>query len=350
MKVKKKINTNTIRIIFFISFIVLIFGIFLNLPRILIPFGIAYILSLMLRPVRISFYSESIKKKVTAWLSVFVMVFVFSYPIVKGIDTISTETNKIEYYLPKLENYLRVKYRYVKREVKERFNYEIATNPVDKLIEFGQSSTRNIFIYLPSLLGSLLEWGFMIPLFLFFILKDGRRLRQNFLKITPNSIVERAYYLFYQFNTKFGDYIFAKFIEAAIVGIVITIGLAIIDFPFAFLLGITAAVTNILPYIGPILGFLPAIVVGLADQNPDTTLGAMILLYIIANTIDLALVFPLLVSKIVNLHPILVVVSVILGSQFAGIVGMIISIPMAAFFKLLFEEIYRELYTNPNSN
>tara|TARA_B100001971_G_scaffold214585_1_gene252888 strand:- start:94097 stop:95146 length:1050 start_codon:yes stop_codon:yes gene_type:complete len=349
MKVKK-ININTIRLTFFICFILIIIGVLFNLPRILIPFGIAYILSLMLRPVRISFYSKSIKQKIFAWASLIFILFSFSYPVVKGVNTISSETSKIEYYLPRLENYLRVKYRYVRKEVKERFNYEITTNPVDKLVEFGQTSTQKIFIYLPGILGSLLEWGFMIPLFLFFIIKDGKKMRIQFLKLTPNNIVERAYYLFYQFNTKFGDYIFAKFIEAAIVGIVITIGLAVIDFPFAFLLGITAAVTNILPYVGPIIGFLPALIVGLVDQNPDTTLGAMILLYVIANTIDLALVFPLLVSKIVNLHPILVVVSVILGSQFAGIIGMIISIPLAAFLKLLFQEVYRELYTNPSSN
>ena len=164
------------------------------------------------------------------------------------------------------------------------------------------------------------------------------------LKIVPNSFVEKTYYLYHQFNTKFGDYIFAKFIEAAIVGIVITTGLLLIGFPFAFLLGLIAAITNILPYIGPILGFLPALVVGLADQNPNTTLGAMVLLYLIANIIDLALVFPLLVSKIVNLHPMIVVVSVIIGSQFAGVVGMIVSIPLAAFLKLLFQEFYAELY------
>ena len=169
-------------------------------------------------------------------------------------------------------------------------------------------------------------------------------MRLQFLRIVPNNIVERAYYLYYQFNTKFGDYIFAKALEAVIVGTIITTGLLIIDFPFAFLLGIVAGVTNILPYIGPLLGFLPALIIGLVDQNPDTTLGAMLMLYLIANIFDLAFVFPVLVSKIVNLHPIIVVVSVILGSQFGGIIGMIISIPMAAFIKLLFEELYLELY------
>ena len=329
---------------FFIVSVIAILSIFLNLPRVMIPFGIAYIISLMLRPVQKSLFSVDLRKKSMSIIMVIGFLFIFSYPVVKAIKTIGEESHRIEYYLPKLENYLRTKYVYIQTEVKQRFNYDIETNPVDKLIEFGQEYTKQLFVVLPQIIGSLLEWGLMIPLFLFFILKDERKLRFQFIQIVPNNIVERAYYLYHQFNTKFGDYIFAKAIEAAIVGTIITTGLLIIGYPFAFLLGILAGITNILPYIGPILGFVPALVVGLVDQNPNTTLGAMFVLYLVANIIDLAFVFPLLVSKIVNLHPIIVVISVILGSQFGGVVGMIISIPMAAFIKLLFQEIYLELY------
>lgn len=346
----KSYKGNKYRLIFFVTIMILTFGFFFNLSRIMIPFGIAYIFSLMIQPLRRSLYSVSLRKKTISILMAMGIGFMFFYPVVKGIKTISDEAHKIEYYLPKLERYLREKYATFSSEVETRFNYEIEVNPVDKLVEFGQMSTKSILTYLPIVVTSLLEWGFIIPLFLFFILRDGRKVRYQFLKIVPNNIVERTYFLFHQFNTKFGDYIFAKFIEAAIVGTVITTGLLIIGYPFAFLLGIVAAITNILPYIGPIVGFLPAVIIGLVDQNPNTTMGAMVLLYVIANVIDLALVFPILVSKIVNLHPMVVVVSVILGSQFAGIVGMIISIPMAAFFKLLFIELYNELYSNTYSS
>lgn len=310
----------------------------------MIPFGIAYILSLMLKPIQKMLFSVSLRRKVSAIILLFSMFFLFSYPVIKGAKTISEESHKIEYYAPKLESYLRHKYSLITQEVKERFSYEITVNPIDKLIEVGQESTKSFFIYFPKFLGAALEWGLIIPLFLFFILKDERKFRFIFLKIVPNSFVEKAYFLYHQFNTKFGDYIFAKFIEALIVGTIITTGLLVIGYPFAFILGFIAAVTNILPYIGPILGFLPAIVIGLVDQNPNTTLSAMVALYVIANVIDLALVFPLLVSKIVNLHPMVVVVSVIFGSQLAGVGGMIVSIPLAAFIKLLFQEIYLELY------
>ena len=337
---------NKAQLIFFLVCVSLVGFSLFTMSRILIPFGIAYILTLILQPLKRSLYSVNFKRKVLAIIMAIVVSFAFIYPVVQGINTITDEAHKIEYYVPKLENYLRTKYRMFKIDVKQRFSYEIEINPVDKLVEYGQESTKTVLVYLPYILTSLLEWGFIIPLFLFFILKEGKLIRFKFIKIIPNNIVERAYYLFHQFNRKFGDYIFAKFIEAVIVGSVITTGLVIIGYPFAFLLGVVAAITNILPYIGPFIGFAPALIIGLVDQNPNTTLGAMVILYIVANVIDLALVFPLLVSKIVNLHPLIVVMSVIIGSQFAGVVGMIISIPLAAFFQLFIRQVYLEIYTS----
>jgi putative permease len=178
----------------------------------------------------------------------------------------------------------------------------------------------------------------------FFLLRDSRELRRNFLKITPNTFFERFYFLYYQFLKKLGDYIFAKFIEASIVLIIITSGLLILNIKFAFLLGLIAGITNIIPYVGPFIGAIPAVVFGIAEYGWGASFGGIVILYLVANTIDLSLVFPLLVSKIVDLHPVLVVLSVILGSQFMGIIGMVISIPMAAALKLISIEIHNEIY------
>lgn len=341
----KTLKSDSVKIFIIICFAAIFVASLVNFNRILIPFAIAYILSLMIRPFQKMFYSVTFHRKIMAIVLLLSFGFVFSYPIVQGARAIVEESDKLEYYLPKLELYLRKKYSIFRSEVQDKFNYKIDSNPVDSLLEFGQESTKAIVVALPKYVASFLEWGLMLPLFLFFILKDERATRFKLLKLVPNPIVERTYYLYYQFNTKFGDYIFAKFIEATILGSIVTTGLLIIDYPFAFLLGIVAAITNILPYIGPIIGYLPALVVGLVDQNPHSSLGAMTLLYLIANIIDLALVFPVLVSKIVNLHPVVVVVSVIIGSQFGGVVGMLISIPFAAFLKLLIREIYTEAYT-----
>jgi putative permease len=321
-----------------------------SLPRLMVPVGIAYVFALILKPYINSLRCSGVKQRALSLLLMCGILVLFAYPFANGIVSIADEWDRVEEYLPKLESYLQTKYAAIQVEVEQRFNYKIDFNPVDQSIEFIQANMKSLVVYIPTLFSSALEWGFLIPLFLFFIIRDGKNMTRSFLKIVPNSVVEKLYYLSHQFNTKFGDYIFAKFIEAGILGTIITTGLLIMGFPFAFLLGVLAAVTNILPYIGPILGYVPALIIALVDQSPDTQLGAMTLLYVVANVIDLALIFPILVSRIVNLHPIIVVVSVILGSQLMGFAGMIISIPLAAFFKLLIIELYKEYFANPDVN
>lgn len=313
-------------------------------PRISLPLGIAYILSLILRPLKNALVGATAHKRVVILAATIIGIFAFSYPFFKIVPDFKNKVDQIEEYVPRIEDYAREKFDGFKNTIKTYSGYELDIDPVDSILINAEKSIRNVIIYVPQLIGSIFEWAILIPLFVFFILKDGRSLMGLFLKVTPNPIVEKVYYLTNQFNRKFGDYILAKFIEATIVGAVITVGLLIMDYPFAFLLGIIAAITNILPYVGPILGYVPALLIGLVDQNPNTTLGAMTLLYTIANAIDLVLVFPLLVSKVVNLHPVIVMTSVVIGSQFGGIIGMVVSIPVAAFFKLLFSEVYKEIY------
>jgi putative permease len=195
----------------------------------------------------------------------------------------------------------------------------------------------------PNYLSHFFEWMLLVPLFLYFFFIESGRFRNKFLESVPNPIFEKSYVLFSQFNNKFGEYIIAKFIEATILGTVVTLGLLAINYPYSFVLGFFAGITNILPYIGPVLGLIPAILIGFLSHDPQISMLGMFLVFAIANIIDMILVFPLLVSKIVNLHPIVVVVSIIVGSQMGGIVGMIVIIPFIAFFKLLFQEIYKDL-------
>src|SRR5690606_22051376 len=194
---------------------------------------------------------------------------------------------------------------------------------IGKVETHGTEFIGNITKYV----SSLFEWILLVPLFLYFFFMESRDFSRKFLEAIPNPIFEKTYVLFSQFNTKFGEYIIAKFIEATILGTIVTLGLLVIGFPYPFIIGFFAGVTNILPYIGPIIGFIPALLIALMSKDPEISMLGMVLVFTIANLIDMILVFPLLVSKIVNLHPIVVVVSIIVGSQLGGIVGMIVIIP-----------------------
>jgi putative permease len=340
----QKSTKERIRLALFFTFLFFLGVMLLALPRVSIPLMVAYIIYLITYP-GVPALEKLGMGKLTAVITVFFSLLFFTiYPFAKAVPTITNEVENIQSYIPKIEKYLKTNYDSLKIEIYERSGFEIEDKYIFEGVEYGRKKTTDLLLSIPKFLASLLEWIFLIPLFVFFLLKDGESFKRIMLGLTPNSIFEKFYQLSHQFNKQLGDYIFAKFVEASIVGVIITSGLLILDVRFALLLGIIAAFTNIIPYLGPILGFVPALLFALAEYGASATLGGVVILYLIANAIDMVLVFPILVSKIVDLHPILVVMSVILGSQYFGVIGMVVSIPVAAAFKLIVEEIYHEVY------
>ena len=315
-------------------------------PRLTLPFGFAYIMYLMARPFTLKLTIGSRKQRLAYFIVMFIGISFMFFPLFATLYNVDTDFSALSSQLPEVERILNEKFFKVKVWVFEKYGYRLNVDPVKFIVSKLESQGSILLSHIPDYLSALFEWLLLVPMFLYFFFMESQRFSRKFLEGVPNSIFEKSYVLFSQFNTKFGEYIIAKFIEATILGSIVTLGLLLVGFPYPFILGFIAGITNILPYIGPIIGFIPAFFVALLSKDPNVTMFAMVFVYLIANLIDMVLVFPLLVSKIVNLHPIVVVVSIIIGSQLAGIVGMIVIIPFIAFFKLLFKEIYKDLSVN----
>lgn len=346
MQIKTSGTKETYKLIFFILIIVTIFSCLFFLPRLTVPLIISYVLFLILTPVMQKLIKLGLGRTLSAALILLGLMFSSTYPIFKIIPIITNEANNIQNYAPKVESYLKYEYSKLKIKIAKKTGYDLPDSYVVDGIVKIRSTISTLLITLPNLLSRLLEWFFVIPLFVFFLLKDFTSFRKKFVALAPNKYFEKLYTVTHQFNEQLGGYILAKFIEATILGAIITTGLLIMDVRFALIFGVLAAVTNVIPYLGPVLGTVPVLIFGLVEYGPGTTFGALAILYMVANAIDIAIVFPILVSKIVDLHPVIVVVSVIVGSQFMGVVGMIISIPVAAACKLIFIEFFGELYSS----
>jgi putative permease len=326
---------------FFLLFASIAFA--LLFPRLTLPFGFAYIVFLMSKPLT-GLLTTGSKKQRFFFFSLLIIGVCFSlFPLFAAFYNIGTDFSKFTNQLPELEKQLQDKFFIFKVYLFEKFGYRLNVEPVSFIVKKLESNGTKLLSQIPDYLSSFFEWLLLVPMFLYFFFFQSKRFSNNFMRSIPNSIFEKTYVLFSQFNTKFGEYIIAKFIEATILGTLVTIGLLVVGFPYAFVLGFIAGVTNILPYIGPVLGIIPAVLVVFLNMDSDVSLLGMGVVFLVANLIDMVLVFPLLVSKVVNLNPIIVVVSVIVGGQLAGVVGMIVIIPFIAFFKLLFQEIYKDL-------
>ena len=329
-----------------VLFFVLLFaaiGFAILFPRLTLPFGFSYIVYLMTKPLTALVTTGSRRQRVF-FFSLLILGVCFSlFPLFAAFYNIDTDFSKFSSQLPIIQKTLQDKYFVFKVYVFEKFGYRLNIDPVTFMVKKMETNGALLLDQIPVYLSSFFEWMLLVPMFLYFFFFQSKKFGRKFMAAIPNSIFEKTYVLFSQFNTKFGEYIIAKFIEATILGTLVTVGLLIIGFPYPFILGFVAGITNILPYIGPVIGVVPALLVSLLSQDPNISMLGMAIIYLAANLIDMILVFPLLVSKVVDLNPIIVVVSVIVGGQVGGVVGMIVIIPFIAFFKLLFEEIYKDL-------
>ncbi|MBX2987972.1 MAG: AI-2E family transporter [Bdellovibrionaceae bacterium] len=202
---------------------------------------------------------------------------------------------------------------------------------------------HRIFEGLPNYVSDSLTVLFLAPFLCFFMLLDGRSLVRQLLAIVPNHYFELVMNLQHEISFQMGGFIRARLLESLIVGVLVAAGLMIMDFKYALVLALFAAVLNLIPYVGPVIGALPAYLLAFLGGATSGEFLALTVIYGGAQVIDAALILPILVAKIVNLHPVTVVLSIMIGSQLMGVLGMIISIPVTSALKVTLSALYQHL-------
>jgi len=185
----------------------------------------------------------------------------------------------------------------------------------------------------------------LVPLIVFFFLKDGHLINRQLLRLIPNRYFEMFVLLFYKIMNALQLYIRGQLIDATAVGILTSLGLAVLGFPYALVIGLIAGVGNLIPYLGPILGFIPALLVIIVTPEWFGVWEALtvVSVFVTVQLIENMVIYPLAVGKSVELHPLIVFLGIVVGGQLGGIVGMIIAIPLIAILKVSVETVYEYL-------
>jgi predicted PurR-regulated permease PerM len=203
--------------------------------------------------------------------------------------------------------------------------------------------TEGFFQKLPAIVSNSLTVLILTPFLAFFMLLDGRDFIRSLLTLVPNNVFELALNLNAQVMSQISGFIRARVVEGLLIAVIIWAGLLFLDFPYSLLLASFAGIINIIPYVGPLLGAIPAVIIHLTNSGSSQDLIWLLAIYGGAQVIDTALIVPFIVAKIVDLHPVVVVLVVIIGAQTMGILGMIISIPLFSALKVSFSAIYRHM-------
>jgi predicted PurR-regulated permease PerM len=138
-------------------------------------------------------------------------------------------------------------------------------------------------------------------------------------------------------NRVFSGYIRGQSTDAAIVGVLVSFALLIAGIPYAVVIGILTGLGNLVPYVGPVVGFGSLIIVCLAEGSiRHLVVGGIILAAVMF--IDGNIINPRMLSSNVEVHPVLVIIALLEGGNIGGVVGMLIAVPVAGLLKLQFEK------------
>jgi len=254
--------------------------------------------------------------------------------LVNQMETISNNLSqeKITIMASQFEEYLHHYIPFVK-------NIDINKNITEFLTKIVYSGINNISLILTSIF-SVVALIIIIPFMTFFILKDTKQIFKGLVNIMPNRYFEMSYWVLIKTGEQLGRFVRGWILDAVLVGSMVAIALSILGVQNSISIGFVAGIGHLIPYFGPLIGGVPAIIISLIQFGDFTMLPSILVAFLLIYTFDNGFVQPNIFSKSTDIHPLFIIVLIIMGNQFLGVIGMLLAVPIATVAKTAAWEIY----------
>ena len=339
----KRINiaVHIARLAFFSLIFLLIFFIFYGIKELIIPITIAFLLSLMLNPFVFFFESLGIPRLISVILTLLGLALVIYIGIYLILPLILEQFYKINEFikyvinnLPELIEKLKQKYDYLPLDnpdfIQNNFKwiFDLIVNPIKAI---------PVFDVLPN----LITFAIITPVLLFIFMLEGDAIYQYLMSLVPNRFFEMTLMITYNIRNRITSYLKGLLIQIFILAIILIPGLMIIGLPYGIILGAFGALINIVPYVGPVLGFVPIVTVALISDISLVPLS--VLIFGIAQLVDNVFTQPVILARSVNVHPVIAILALITFQKWLGIIGMVLAIPLAGIIIMTIQTMYKSL-------
>lgn len=217
---------------------------------------------------------------------------------------------------------------------------ELITNLQFYLNDLIKKLPNYLFHYSKNIAG-FLSFFVIVPVMSFFILKDMYFFKKSLFKLVPNRYFEISIILFNRINESISTYLKTLFMEVMIVGGLTAIVLTIMGVKYGILIGLVAGLFNIVPYLGPFSAALFACLSVLLTGKPVSMMLYTILGMWGVQIIDNNIIFPLVMAKGTEIHPLYVFLTAIAGGLSFGFIGMILALPSLYLIRGIIQVLYQ---------
>ena len=334
---------NTQTIYFFIVGVLLAVIFFYFSRRVLTPFFIAFALAYLLDPVTDRLESLRISRTFAVLV---LMAGVFS--LVTGIGLLIFPLLKLqaEHLVSNLPNYIAIMQEWMHPLLGVVGEPEKIQGILNReLLKIGELPLKVISSITSILWGSVaglfsfilfLANLVIIPVVMFYLLRDYDLINKKMLSFVPARTREQVLSLIKEIDGVLADFVRGQLMVGLIMAGLYSIGLFFCGTPMSLFIGLLAGLASLVPYLGLVFGFVPAAILTFMQTQDWVLVFGVAGVFAVVQGLEGMIITPRIVGEKIGLHPVAIILAVLLGAEFFGLVGVIVSVPVAAALNVLF--------------
>jgi predicted PurR-regulated permease PerM len=340
----------TLKKLFFLIVIISFILIVIYLSRaILLPFILAFFLAYALNPI-VEFLEKRGARRDFAILTIYGSLFIIGVLILeilipRLIRDLTALIQKLPLILKDLQG--------IQSQINRMLNHwQLPFDPQIMATDLTQRITnilKGFFLQLGRTVLKAFSQSLLyilIPLIAYYISRDYPRLKNNVLQWTQKHMGNHWMQTFLDIDTVFKYYIRSQLLDILIVGALFAIGLSILGFEAAILLGFIVGVFNLIPYFGPIIGAIPLII--FAALKSPWLVFYVIILFLAINQMEALFLAPRIISYNLRMNPVTVIFLIMFGGAVFGLMGMIFAVPLGAIVGIIIKSFYDLCFQDQN--
>lgn len=300
---------------------------------------ISILLAFLLNPIVNYMEKKGIKRGTGTIITYITILLIIVFLFVSIIPDLITQISSLVSNLPSSINYT---YRQIEKLlINYNIDLKILSNirtEVNKyLLELANNIPEWTGTFITAVQGSISSFISMVlvPIITYYLVVDKDKIIGGLYNAIPRNIKHDASYLYREINFAMNDFVRNRAIMSLFVGVAYGLMLSLFRLPFAWAIGFLAMIFDIVPYIGPVVATVPALIFAFI-KSPILFVWVAILSWVI-QMIEQNIIGTKLFSGASGLHEIVVLLSIIIGGGILGVWGMILSVPIVLVFKILFE-------------
>jgi predicted PurR-regulated permease PerM len=300
---------------------------------VLFPFLVAGLITYLLHPLVEKIHEMGIHRGLAVVIIYSLFFGGIGFALYKGIPVFVKQIRDLAENLPYFAN----QYRYWLESIQDqtsRWPMGIHERIEDGIVGFEkrlETLLSTVLTSMVNILNSLFVIA-IIPFIAFYMLKDINVLKKAAWYLTPRKWRQQGILFLRDVNSSLGSYIRGQLLVCVLIGTISAILFWVVKMNYPLLLGFIIGVTNVIPYFGPVIGAIPAVIIA-ATISVKMVIFVVIIIFAL-QFLEGNILSPLIVGKSLHMHPLMIMFALLAGGEVAGVIGLILAVPILAILKV----------------